>query len=155
MTVADDFRSRPDRAEAAEADIRRQIDRMVEGLRAKDPAALRRLYTPDVVSFDVEPPLQHVGIAAKLENWSKVFSFFESLTYEFRELSVTAGDEVAFVHAFGRLSGTLTNGVATSGMWVRATLGMRRIDGVWLITHDQVSVPFDIASGKGVADLEP
>lgn len=155
MTTPNDFQSRADRIEVDEVEIRRHIDKVVEGLRAKDLDALRQLYTTDVVSFDVEPPLQHVGIAPKLENWAKVFMFFESVTYEVRDLSFTVGDDVAFGHAFARLSGTLNNGAATSGMWVRVTYGMRKIDDTWLIAHDQVSVPLDIASGKGVVDLEP
>ncbi|MEV6100707.1 nuclear transport factor 2 family protein [Nocardia sp. NPDC051981] len=155
MTTPDDLQSRADRIEADEAEIRRNIDKVVEGLRAKDLDALKQAYTPDVVSFDVEPPLQHVGIAAKLENWAKVFQFFKSVTYEVRDLTFTIGDDVAFGHAFARLSGTLRNGAATSGMWVRVTYGLRKIDGTWLIAHDQVSVPFDISSGKGVVDLEP
>jgi ketosteroid isomerase-like protein len=40
-------------------------------------------------------------------------------------------------------------------MWVRATYCLQKIDGTWLIVHDQVSVPLDIASGNGVVDLEP
>jgi ketosteroid isomerase-like protein len=40
-------------------------------------------------------------------------------------------------------------------MWVRATFCFRKIDGEWLIVHDQASVPFDLPSGKGVTDLEP
>ncbi|WP_194818551.1 nuclear transport factor 2 family protein [Nocardia sp. XZ_19_385] len=155
MTVSNDFQARTDRIEADEAEIRRQIDKVIEGLRAKDLAALKQLYTTDVVSFDVEPPLQHVGIAAKLDNWSRVFLFFETLTYEVRDLTLTVGDDVAFGHGFGRLRGTLRNGAATNGMWVRVTYGMRKIAGTWLIAHDQVSVPLDIASGKGVIDLEP
>ncbi|MFE7741750.1 YybH family protein [Nocardia sp. NPDC057455] len=147
--------SHADRIEVDEVEIRRQIDKVVEGLRAKDLEAVRRLYTTDVVSFDVEPPLQHVGIAAKLENWARVFTVFESVTYEIRDLTFAVGDDVAFGHAFARLSGTLKNGAATSGMWVRVTYGMRKIDDTWLIAHDQVSVPLDIASGKGVVDLEP
>ena len=155
MTTPNDFRSRAENLAVNEARIRRQLGTLVEGLRAKDLDALRQLYTTDVVSFDVEPPLQHAGIAAKLGNWAKVFEFFEDVDYEFRDLTVTVGDEVAFGHAFGRLSGTLRNGTATPGMWVRATFGLRKIDGTWLIAHDQVSVPFDIASGTGVVDLEP
>jgi ketosteroid isomerase-like protein len=108
-----------------------------------------------VVSFDVEPPLQHVGVAAKMKNWANVFTLFQDATYEVRGLTVTAGDDVAFGHCFGRLSGTLRNGTATSGMWVRGTFCFQQIDGDWLIAHDQVSVPLDILSGKGVTDLEP
>ncbi|WP_329414565.1 nuclear transport factor 2 family protein [Nocardia vinacea] len=155
MTSPNDFQSRADRIEVDEVEIRQQIDKVVEGLRARDLEAVKQLYTTDVVSFDVEPPLQHVGIAAKLENWAKVFTVFENVTYEVRDLTFTVGDDVAFGHAFARLSGTLKNGATTSGMWVRVTYGMRKIDDTWLIAHDQVSVPLDISSGKGVVDLEP
>ncbi|MDN3243135.1 YybH family protein [Glycomyces tritici] len=138
-----------------EAAVAGKIDAIVEALRAKDLDHLATIYAADVVSFDVEPPLQHVGLAAKLKNWEKVFTVFQALDYEVRDLEVTAGQDVAFAHGFGRLSGTLVNGTATNGMWVRATFCFRKIDGEWLIVHDQVSVPFDLASGKGVADLEP
>ncbi|WP_433755386.1 YybH family protein [Nocardia sp. CA-135398] len=145
----------PTQREVDEAEIARHVDKLVAGIREKDLEALRQLYTTDVVSFDVEPPLQHVGIAAKLENWAKVFMVFQEVTYEVRDLTLTVGDEVAFGHGFGRLSGTLKHGTATSGMWVRVTFGFRKIDGDWVITHDQVSVPFDISTGRGVADLVP
>ena len=96
----------PTQREEDEASIRQQVDKIVAGIRAKDLEGLKRLYATDVVSFDVEPPLQHVGIEAKLKNWAKVFTFFQDVDYEVRDLAVTAGDDVAFGHAFGRLSGT-------------------------------------------------
>ncbi|GAA5039319.1 YybH family protein [Actinopolymorpha pittospori] len=145
----------PTQREVDEARIRQQVGLIVEGLRAKDLEGLKQLYATDVVSFDVEPPLQHVGIEAKLKNWAKAFTFFQEMSYEVRDLTLTVGDEVAFGHCFGRLSGTLKNGTATSGMWVRVTFCFQKIDGSWLIAHDQVSVPFDMPSGKGVTDLEP
>ncbi|TVT15137.1 DUF4440 domain-containing protein [Amycolatopsis rhizosphaerae] len=145
----------PAQHEVDEATIRRQVDKIVEGIRAKDLEGLSRLYAPDVVSFDVEPPLQHVGVEAKLKNWTNAFTFFREVDYEVRDLTLTVDEKVAFGHCFGRLSGTLPNGTATSGMWVRATFCFRKIDGDWLIVHDQASVPLDIASGKGVTDLEP
>lgn len=145
----------PAQHDTDEAQIRRQLDKIVEALRNKDLDALKAVYTTDVVSFDVEPPLQHLGIAAKAQNWANVFTFFETVSYEIRDLHLTVGDDVAFGYAFGRLSGTLKNGTATAGMWVRVTYGLQKLDGVWLIAHDQVSVPLDIVSGKGVVDLEP
>src|SRR5215470_9828735 len=145
----------PTQREEDEAKIRQQVDKIVEGIRAKDLEGLRRLYATDVVSFDVEPPLQHRGIEAKLTNWTKAFTLFQEVNYEIRDLVITVGDDVAFGHGFGRLSGTLKNGTATNGIWVRGTFCFRKLDGDWLIAHDQASVPFDIASGKGVADLEP
>jgi ketosteroid isomerase-like protein len=145
----------PTQRDVDEAHIRQQVDKIIEGLRAKDLDGLKQLYATDVVSFDVEPPLQHVGIETKLKNWARVFALLQNVSYEVRNLTLTVGDEVAFGHGFGRLSGTLNNGSATSGMWVRVTFCFRKFDGNWLIAHDQVSVPFDMASGKGVADLDP
>ncbi|GAA4321543.1 ketosteroid isomerase-like protein [Actinomadura luteofluorescens] len=143
------------RHETDETKIRQLVDGTAEWIRAKDLKALERVYTADVVSFDVEPPLQHVGVAAKLKNWTNVFTFFHEASYEVRDLTLTVGEDVAFGHCFGRLSGTLANGTTTSGMWVRATFGFRKVDDEWLIAHDQVSVPLDVATGKGVVDLQP
>ncbi|MEU4680379.1 nuclear transport factor 2 family protein [Micromonospora sp. NPDC023737] len=138
-----------------EAGIRRQIETVVERVTAKDVEGLKQLYAPDVVSFDIEPPLRHVGTAAKLAAWTRVFEFFDRLAYEVRDLTLVVGDDVAFGYGYARTSGTLRNGTATDGMWVRITYCFQRIDGDWLITHDHVSVPLDIASGKGVVDLQP
>lgn len=68
-----------------EAQIRQHVDEIVEGIRAKDLEALKRVYVEDVVSFDIDPPPQHAGLAAKLRNWERVFTFFRDVTYETRD----------------------------------------------------------------------
>ena len=98
--------------EADEAQIKQQVAKIAEGIRAKDLEGLRPIYATDVVSFDVEPPLQHVGIEAKLKNWANVFAVFRDADYEVRGLDLAVGDDVAFGHCFGRLHGTLMNGTA-------------------------------------------
>ena len=143
------------RRETDEAQIKQQVARIAQGIRDKDLQSLRLVYATDVVSFDVEPPLQHVGVEAKLKNWAKVFTVFREADYEVRDLTLAVGDEVAFGHCFGRLHGTLMDGTATDGMWVRVTFCFRRLDGAWQIVHDQASVPFDLVSGRGVVALEP
>ena len=30
-----------------------------------------------------------------------------------------------------------------------------KIDGAWVVTHEHVSVPFDMETGKAACDLEP
>ena len=50
-----------------EASIRQRIDELVEALRAMDLEGVMSLYAPDIVSFDIVPPLRHVG--AKLVFW--------------------------------------------------------------------------------------
>jgi ketosteroid isomerase-like protein len=138
-----------------ETAIRRLIDRLVEGIRVKDLDGLKRIYATDIVSFDVQPPLQHVGANAKLKNWEDTFTVFQApLEYEVRDLTITVGEDVAFAHSFNRLNGTLKNG-ARGGTWVRFTACFQKIGGEWLIVHDHVSVPIDMASGKALAHLEP
>jgi ketosteroid isomerase-like protein len=70
------------------------------------------------------------------------------------ELEIHAGDNVAFCSFLYHVGGTLSSGDAVS-MWVRATLGLRRIDGDWRIVHDHESVPWDPQTGQGVIDLSP
>ncbi|MFI2293496.1 YybH family protein [Isoptericola sp. NPDC019571] len=135
--------------------IRQLLGSLVGALRAKDLDAVREIYARDVVSFDVEPPLQHVGIDAKLRNRVQVFDAFATVDYELRDLALTVDEHVAFGHAFGRLSGTLADGTPVPGTWVRGTFGLRRDGERWLVAHDQVSVPVDVRTGAAAVDLEP
>ena len=138
-----------------EAAIRQRIDELVGAVRAADLEALKPMYAPDMVSFDVGPPLQHVGAAAKWKNWEEAFTVFQGpLDYEIRDLTITVDGDVAFGHSINRLIGTLRNG-NSSGIWVRATFCFRKIDGNWLVVHDHASVPLDLESGRALLNLEP
>lgn len=139
-----------------EVDIRQRIDTLAGAIRALDLEAVMSIYTTDVVSFDIEPPLRHVGAEAKRKNWERVFAVYEQpLGYEIRDLTITVGDDLAFAHSLNRLSGTLKSGTMTAGFWVRATMCFRKVDGHWLIAHDQASVPLDLTTGGALLNLEP
>lgn len=136
-----------------EADIQQRIDKLARAIRAGD---LEADYSPDVVSFDIESPLQHVGLEAKRKNWERVFAVYECpLGYEIRDLAITVGEDVAFAHSLNRLSGTLKSGTTTTGFWVRATTCFRKVNGHWVITHDHVSTPLDVPTGAALLNLEP
>jgi uncharacterized protein (TIGR02246 family) len=138
-----------------EADIRQRIDKLVEAIRAMDLEGVMSIYAPDIVSFDIVPPLQHLGAEAKRKNWVDAFTVYQRpLGYEIRDLTITVGDDVAFTHSLNRISGTLKNGNKADS-WVRSTACFRKIDGNWLIVHDQVSVPLDPESGRALLNLEP
>lgn len=138
-----------------EADIRRRIDDGVRAIRARDLAGVMALYAPDIVSFDVQPPLRHVGAAAKRNNWREVFAAYQPpLDYEIRDLTLAVGDDVAFGYSLNRIGGTLPNG-RRNEVWLRWTACFRKLDGAWLIVHDHVSAPVDFASGSALLDLAP
>lgn len=138
-----------------EADIRQRIDKLVEALQAGDLEDAMPIYAPDIVSFDVEPPLRHVGATAKKRNWVGFFTVFQPpVGYETRDLTISVGDDVAFAYSLNRISATLKNGDRTN-YWVRWTACFRKIDGNWLIVHDHVSLPLDAESGTALLNLEP
>ena len=110
---------------------------------------------PDMRSFDVVKALQSTGRKASRERTEAWFSSFQGpIGFEIRDLSLAAGEDVAFSHSLNRYSGTQTGEVEID-MWVRATTCYRKIDGTWLIAHEHQSVPFDGASGRASLDLTP
>jgi ketosteroid isomerase-like protein len=139
-----------------EVGIRQRIEALAGAIRGLDLEAVMSIYLTDVVSFDIEPPLQHVGAEAKRKNWERVFAVYEHpLGYEIRALTITVREDVAFAHSLNRLSGTLKSGTTTVGFWVRATMCFRKVNGHWFIAHDQVSVPLDLTTGGALLNLEP
>src|SRR4029077_14209155 len=80
-----------------EADIRQRIDKLAQAIRTADLEGVKPIYAPEIVSFDIVPPLQHVGAEAKWKNWADVFTAYQHpLGYEIRRLTITVGDDVAF-----------------------------------------------------------
>ena len=138
-----------------ESEIRQRLDSLVEAIRAMDLHSVMSTYAPDIVSFDIEPPLQHVGIDAKRKNWARVFSIYQRpRDYELRDLAIVVGEDVAFGHGLVRISGTLKNGNTTEHRF-RLTTCFRKIVGNWLIAHDHVSAPLDLANDRALLNLEP
>jgi ketosteroid isomerase-like protein len=92
------------------------------------------VYASDIVSFDLVPPMQHVGIAAYRRPWEETFASFEGrIGYEVSNLTITAAGDVAFSHSLNQMSGTMNSRPSTS-MWVRWTACFRKLDGRWRIT---------------------
>jgi ketosteroid isomerase-like protein len=138
-----------------EAEIKRVPEGGVEAVRARDIDGVMSIYAPELVAFDIVPPLRYVGADAYKKPWEEVFSSFQGpIGYEIHELSITVGDDVAFTHSLNRISGTMNTGHKTD-LWVRCTACLRKINGKWLIVHTQVSVPVDLEQGKAVLSLKP
>lgn len=139
----------------SEAQIRGIVEAWAKAVRAQDINAMLSNYAPDIVSFDAVTKLHIIGLDAvrrRTEEW--VSSFQAPIGYEIRDLSIAAGDDVAFSHSLNRISGTMTDGEKVD-MWIRVTVCFRKIDSKWLVTHEHVSVPFDMESSKALLDLKP
>lgn len=138
-----------------EAAIRQRIADGVDAIRARDLDALTALYAPDVVSFDLGAPLRYAGDDNKRRAWQEVFAAYTGpIGYDVHELTITTEGDIAFVHSLNHVRGTLASG-RDIDMWLRWTACLRRVDGVWMVTHDHVSVPADLEYGKAIVNLTP
>jgi ketosteroid isomerase-like protein len=139
----------------AEALIRQRVEDYAKAISAKDIDGVMSFFAPNLVSFDIAiETLRYVGADNKRREWLKAFAVYRSIAYEIHELNVTAQGDLAFVHALNHLQGPLASGRITD-LWVRWTACFRRIDGVWLVVHDHVSVPADLEHGQAVLNLTP
>ncbi len=136
-----------------ESEIRKLLEARVKAIREKDVNAVASEYAPDLVMFNLAPPLQTRGVNKKgIEEW---FSGYQSaIDCEIRDLNISTDNDLAFCHYLYRITGTLTSGKEVD-MWVRATLCFRKIEGKWLITHEHDSDPFDMQTFKALLDLKP
>ena len=139
----------------AEALIRQRVEDLAKAIRAKDINGVMSLYAPNIVSFDIVPPLRYVGADGKRRAWRESFAAYTGpIAYEVRDLDVTTHSELAFVHSVNHVNGTLASGNITD-LWLRWTACFLRIDGVWLVVHDHVSVPADLEHSQAVLNLAP
>jgi ketosteroid isomerase-like protein len=140
---------------STESEVSALLERRTKSMRTKDVDQLMSVYAPDVVYFDLVPPLRYTGSAALRERFLDWFGRWTSeIGLETRDLDVMAGGDVAVAHMLIRASGTLTDGREV-GYWVRTSNGCRRSNGRWLITHEHVSLPVDMPTGRAVLDLTP
>jgi uncharacterized protein (TIGR02246 family) len=136
-------------------EIRQLVDAFAASVRAKDVDALISNFAADVLTFDVVGPLQAIGTDAARKRTEEWFASFEGpIGYQIRDLTITAGDDIAFCHSLNQVSGTKKDGSKLE-MWWRATLCFRQIGDKWLVTHQHNSVPFDAESGRAAIDLAP
>jgi uncharacterized protein (TIGR02246 family) len=138
-----------------DAQIRECIDALAQALRAKDINALMAHYAPDVVTFDLRPPLQVSGVDAYRKNFEAWFASMQGpIDYEIRDLRITMSDDVAFCHSLSHVKSTRTTG-EKADYWVRVTSGFQKMNGQWMVTHEHVSMPFNMQTMQAALDLQP
>jgi uncharacterized protein (TIGR02246 family) len=124
-----------------EVAIRNVVESWTAAVRRRDFAGILQNHSSDIVMFDVPPPFQSKGIEAYRKTWDLFFSWSsDPIPFDVTEMSITAGRDVAFVVATMHCAEPGTNG-ELKGLDFRLTVGLRKIDGRWTITHEHHSVP--------------
>jgi ketosteroid isomerase-like protein len=140
-----------------ESQIRDVIEAKAAALKTGDVKTMLSYFAPEVVEFSLAPPLRQTTDAHDPEPVEKWIATFEAPpTREVTHLEITAGDEVAFATSIDSLSAVPKGMTEPFTLWYRATVGLRKIDGRWLITHEHDSVPFEMdGSFRASVGLKP
>jgi ketosteroid isomerase-like protein len=118
------------------ADIRKLIDDWARAISAGDRRAILAHHSPSVLMFDFPP-----HIVRSLDEYNKTWDFFYDspkgpISFVPTELEVTAGSDVAFASCLIHCDGT-----SAGPLDLRLTVGLRKLDGDWVVTHEHHSVP--------------
>jgi uncharacterized protein YndB with AHSA1/START domain/ketosteroid isomerase-like protein len=111
-------------------------------------------FAEDLVSYDLAPPLEHVGPGRQgLQDWFDTWD--GPIAFAMGDLTLEVGGDIALARGLGHMTGTKKDG-AKVDLWARVTVGLNRRDGTWKITHQHTSVPFLMdGSFKAAVDLKP
>ena len=122
--------------------IRALIRRWADAIRTGDLESVLADHDANVVMFDVPPPYDGIrGIDAYRASWAPFFEWLrQGAIFEIVELDVTAGTDVAFAYALLRC-GTPEGFAANPENRLRITMGLRKRDGHWVVTHEHHSFP--------------
>jgi ketosteroid isomerase-like protein len=87
----------------SEVAIRNIFERWAASVRAEDIYGIRANHSPDILMFDVPPPLSSRGLDAYMDTWKLFYkSQVIPVIFNFEDVEITAGQDVAFVTALGR-----------------------------------------------------
>jgi ketosteroid isomerase-like protein len=148
-----------------EGQIRELLANMAAGYRAKDAERIVASYAPDMLVYNLAPPLRtrageqsdigggrlvDMATADGVRTWLAGFGD-RPFDYEIADLAVAVGGDVAFAHGLGRMGSP-----GAFSLWFRFTVGLRKHQGTWQITHLHASVPFYMDETRRAAlDLTP
>src|SRR5437867_9534226 len=94
--------TQPSQATKDEVELRELIARWSKAVRDEDLTGIRADHDPKILMFDVPPPFLSRGIDAYMATWQTFFaSSAKPVVFDFEDVEITAGDDVAFA----RLSG--------------------------------------------------
>jgi len=117
------------------------IERWAAAVRNEDRAGIRADHDSELLMFDVPPPLLSKGLDAYMATWETFFSRAEKpVAFDFRDVKITAGTDVAFATAIGQCVDVDANGKREE-LQFRLTMCFCKIGGRWRVLHEHHSLP--------------
>jgi uncharacterized protein (TIGR02246 family) len=120
--------------------IRELIERWAQAVHEGNMEVVLEDHASDIVMFDVPPPHQGLrGLEAYRASWPGFFEWQAAgAVFEIESLEVTAGADVAFAFALLKCA-TRESLERDPERRLRLTIGLRKEDGRWVVTHEHHS----------------
>lgn len=140
-----------------ESDIRDLLTERDSALARGDVAAVVAVTDPDIVSFDLQPPLRLIGAAARnpadLDAWLATWD--GPISSRFTDPEILMNGDLAVAHGLTNLRGE-KRGHGSVDVWFRSSVVLARRASGWRIVHEHHSFPMKMDGSNLVAsDLKP
>ncbi|MFB8749090.1 nuclear transport factor 2 family protein [Streptomyces parvulus] len=130
-------------------------DHWFERTAAKDLEGVMRYIADDIVAYEHDAPLQHVGRGQVREVCRQGLDWAEGpVTWDVPDMRVLIRDDLAVVWGLNRMTAQAADG-SVEESWSRGTRVLQRRDGAWVMIHQHVSFPYDARTGQARTDLSP
>jgi uncharacterized protein (TIGR02246 family) len=139
-----------------EEQIRNLIEGWAEAVHRGDLAGVLADHAKDIVMFDVPPPYDGVrGLAAYRETWPPFFQWqAQGASFQIESLDIATSDDLAFAYGLLRC-GTQDDFADNPDSRLRLTLGLRKQNGRWVVTHEHHSFPMTGPATAANSDRDP
>jgi ketosteroid isomerase-like protein len=132
-------------------------ERLAAAIEAKDINGIMSFYVPgeSLRVFDLLPPRQYIGATEHRKNWERFLTRYPSTIHaEVSDWKTETAGDLAVGYGIFRINGPDKDGKPLD-VTVRLTDIFRKINGKWLVIHEHVSCPIDVATGKADLSSKP
>lgn len=127
----------------AESEVRTVLEEWAAATRQSRRDDILKNHSANLMIFDVLPPMKYESAESYRRSWDEWQPDTQGeAVFDLEDLTITAGNDVAFAHCFIRCGGTLPDGKTFQDL-VRATFCLRKVNGSWVVEHQHVSKPYE------------
>jgi ketosteroid isomerase-like protein len=131
------------------------LDKWRQAVNRSDLQGIADCYSNDILAFDAAQTLEFPGKAAYMQHWENCLVMMGSNhNFNITTRQQFVDHRSAFVSGLAYCSCTTEDG-QEQGAWTRFTQTLLCTDGEWAIVHEHFSMPFDMATGKALMELQP
>ena len=125
----------------SESEVRAVLEEWAAATRQSRMNDILKNHASDLMIFDVLPPMKYESAESYRRSWDGWQPDVRGEgVFNLEGLTIVAGVDLSFAHAFIRCGGTLADGRTFEDL-VRATFCLKKVNGAWTVQHQHVSKP--------------